>query len=267
MGDEEGYICRWDPAAGRGAIRASRTPGVDLPFEAADLRLAPQAPRLGMAVVFQRVAVPQTVQSGKPSDRAIAIRPWASVQGALTAASGRRARRPVFQATGAASLTPAEDPLAGARTALIGREAAPLNGITRPSPLPDASMRGSSRPFHPTPAWPGALALAAYGALLAAGTLRGRGPLVLAAIAPLLWLASFAAYWHDKHGARTRSTADRDATLHVIDALGGWPGGWLAMRLLPHKRQRPAFRLRFWVIAGLHSVALGIALHLQPSWR
>lgn len=260
MGNEEGYICRWDPAGGRGAIRASRTPGIDLPFEAADLRLGPQAPRLGMAVVFQRTAAPAP-PGGHASERAVAIRPWASAQGDLAAGSGRRTRRPVFQATGAAALTPLEDPLAVAKTALTGREAAPLNGITRPSPLPEAPMEGSSRPFfHPTPAWPGALALAAYGALLAAGTLRGRGPLVVAVVAPLLWLASFAAYWHDKHGARTRSTADRDATLHLIDALGGWPGGWLAMRLLPHKRQRPAFQLRFWIIAALHSVALGVWL-------
>lgn len=249
MQHEEGYICRWDPATGRGAIRASQTPGLELPFSSSDLQLAPLAPRLGMAVVFQR-----------SENRALAIRPWASSLGDAGTGSARRQRRPIFQATGAAPLSGLDDPLSVAKTAKAsrtGQEAAAVAGITRPAPLHEASPHGSSLQSLSTPVWPGALALAAYVALLAAGSLRGRNPLILAAIAPLLWLASFAAYWLDKHGARNRSTRDREATLHLIDALGGWPGGWIAMRVLPHKRQRMGFRQRFWVIAVLHSLLLG----------
>jgi uncharacterized membrane protein YsdA (DUF1294 family) len=266
--DEEGYIVRWDAALGEGTIRASRLPQQPVVFRRAQLRLGGAQPRPGMAVAFCRSEPPDAAVE------ALEVRLWAHALAEPHAVgSARRQQHPVFQATGSGSLSSALDPLTRTPAARAKRPSDRPDGTpadrqigpasTRPAPLPAADAASATSQSAPSsPAWPGALAVAGYLGLLGLVASRGRFALLLTLAAPLLWAVTFAAYWVDKHIARTRATRDREATLHLLDALGGWPGGWLAMQWLPHKRKRPGFRRRFWLIAALHSLLVGLWLGL-----
>lgn len=40
--------------------------------------------------------------------------------------------------------------------------------------------------------------------------------------------------------------------LHLVDLLGGWPGGWFARRKLRHKTSKTRFVVVFWMTAMVH---------------
>ncbi|GAA3551643.1 DUF1294 domain-containing protein [Zobellella aerophila] len=69
----------------------------------------------------------------------------------------------------------------------------------------------------------------------------------------VLSLITFGVYWWDKRAAIHGRWRVRERSLHLLAALGGWPGGWLARHLLRHKSRKPSFRLVFWltVLANL----------------
>lgn len=69
---------------------------------------------------------------------------------------------------------------------------------------------------------------------------------------PLLCLASFASYWWDKRRARLGGDRIPEATLHMLDAFGGWPGGLLAQRSFRHKTRKTSFQIRFWLTVFFH---------------
>lgn len=72
-----------------------------------------------------------------------------------------------------------------------------------------------------------------------------------------LSLLSFAAYAIDKSAARKGTWRISENNLHVLDFLGGWPGGFLAQRLLRHKTSKPAFQRIYWVTVVLHCALVG----------
>ena len=74
---------------------------------------------------------------------------------------------------------------------------------------------------------------------------------------------TFLAYAIDKSAARRSAWRTREDTLHLLALAGGWPGAWLAHRLLHHKSTKPAFRRVFWLtvvlnVAGLAAVQWGL---------
>lgn len=69
---------------------------------------------------------------------------------------------------------------------------------------------------------------------------------------PLLCIASFLCYGLDKWLARQEKSQIPEATLHMIDAFGGWPGGFLGQYLFRHKKQKMSYRIRFWLLSGFH---------------
>ncbi|MBF8176074.1 DUF1294 domain-containing protein [Herminiimonas contaminans] len=72
-----------------------------------------------------------------------------------------------------------------------------------------------------------------------------------------LSLLSFAAYAIDKSAARKGTWRISENNLHVLDFLGGWPGGFIAQRLLRHKTSKPSFQRIYWVTVVLHCALVG----------
>lgn len=69
----------------------------------------------------------------------------------------------------------------------------------------------------------------------------------------LIWCSSwsglaFLMFAIDKFKAQF-SGGNRVPEIHllIISAIGGWPGGWLAMRLFRHKTIKKSFRFRFFL--------------------
>jgi uncharacterized membrane protein YsdA (DUF1294 family) len=46
-----------------------------------------------------------------------------------------------------------------------------------------------------------------------------------------------------------------EATLHLAELLGGWPGAFLAQRRLRHKCSKASYQIVFWGIVVLFQIA------------
>lgn len=77
-----------------------------------------------------------------------------------------------------------------------------------------------------------------------------------------LSVASFVAYGIDKRLAQRQSSRISEKTLHTIDLVGGWPGGWLGRRTFHHKTIKRSFVVRFWLTVLAHLVVVGLLLWL-----
>jgi uncharacterized membrane protein YsdA (DUF1294 family) len=53
---------------------------------------------------------------------------------------------------------------------------------------------------------------------------------IIAAVYGLMSLITFVVYYLDKRAARLGRPRTPEATLHVLELLGGWPGALLAQR-------------------------------------
>jgi len=69
-------------------------------------------------------------------------------------------------------------------------------------------------------------------------------------------LLSFLLYANDKLRARHGLWRLRENLLHVVDLLGGWPGGYLAQQCFQHKTRKTSFQLEFWIIVAFHNLVL-----------
>lgn len=68
---------------------------------------------------------------------------------------------------------------------------------------------------------------------------------IIAAVYGLMSLIAFLAYYLDKRAARLDRPRTPEATLHVLELLGGWPGALLAQRLIRHKNAKVGYGSRF----------------------
>lgn len=77
---------------------------------------------------------------------------------------------------------------------------------------------------------------------------------------PVIYLAmsgiTMLTYAFDKSAAMNDRRRTPEQTLHLLELLGGWPGGLLAQHLFRHKSRKLSFRIEFWLcvvanIAGL----------------
>ncbi len=79
----------------------------------------------------------------------------------------------------------------------------------------------------------------------------------------LILLASpvcFVLYGLDKRRAIRQQRRISEGTLQIAAFVGGWPGAWLAQRLLHHKTEKLAFRVVFWLIVAAHLSFLALIL-------
>lgn len=76
-------------------------------------------------------------------------------------------------------------------------------------------------------------------------------------LAILGWYAAisvltFAVYAMDKWMAKGDGRRIPEKVLHFLEAIGGWPGAFLAMRIVNHKSRKKSFLLIFWLIVAAH---------------
>jgi uncharacterized membrane protein YsdA (DUF1294 family) len=63
---------------------------------------------------------------------------------------------------------------------------------------------------------------------------------------------SFLVYGYDKYRATSAGWRVRENLLHLLDFVGGWPGGFLAQYYFKHKTRKTLFQLIFWGTVALH---------------
>ena len=63
-------------------------------------------------------------------------------------------------------------------------------------------------------------------------------------------IATFGVYWYDKMQAQAGGLRVPEAVLHLLEALGGTPGAFIAMRQLRHKIRDHQFQVIFWLIVA-----------------
>ncbi|MCK6480053.1 MAG: DUF1294 domain-containing protein [Planctomycetes bacterium] len=73
-------------------------------------------------------------------------------------------------------------------------------------------------------------------------------------------LAAFLLHALDKAAAVRGGRRVPERTLHLVELLGGWPGGLLASALLRHKTRRVGFLLVRGATILLHAVAWALVL-------
>ena len=77
---------------------------------------------------------------------------------------------------------------------------------------------------------------------------------------------TFAAFAWDKRCARKGRWRVSERTLHVLEALGGWPGGWLGRRMLRHKSSKRSFRLMSGLIVVGHGVGVAAVMWMLADF-
>lgn len=68
--------------------------------------------------------------------------------------------------------------------------------------------------------------------------------------------ATFLVYGFDKLAAKRNWWRVRESTLHLLEAVGGWPGAMLAHRFFRHKSYKKSFRRVFWAMVALNVLTL-----------
>ncbi len=66
------------------------------------------------------------------------------------------------------------------------------------------------------------------------------------------------AYIYDKRCAKLGRRRIPEATLFGCCLLGGWPGGFVAGRMIRHKTRKASYRVVFALIVALHLAAWGV---------
>ena len=77
----------------------------------------------------------------------------------------------------------------------------------------------------------------------------------------MMSLVTFIAYAVDKRAAVRGAWRTPESTLHTLELLGGWPGAWLAQRLLRHKSVKKSFRIVFFVMVVFNLAALAYVIY------
>ena len=69
-------------------------------------------------------------------------------------------------------------------------------------------------------------------------------------------IATYGVYAYDKAQAQSGGLRVPEAVLHLLEALGGTPGAFIAMRVLHHKNRKRQFQAIFWLIVAVQVALL-----------
>lgn len=62
-----------------------------------------------------------------------------------------------------------------------------------------------------------------------------------------LSIVTFAVYAHDKRASQRDAWRTKEASLHLLALVGGWPGALWAQKILRHKSQKQPFKAILWL--------------------
>lgn len=79
-------------------------------------------------------------------------------------------------------------------------------------------------------------------------------PQVVMGVYGVMSLFCFIATYRDKRKSMTGQWRTPESTLHLLELLGGWPGGLMAQQVFRHKTRKVSYQVTFWCIAGLHGL-------------
>ena len=113
-------------------------------------------------------------------------------------------------------------------------------------------------------AWLPSLLLALFFGLLGWGLWTRRLPSVVLAALTAINLMTFIANWIDKRAAQAGARRTPEATLHLLELLGGWPAAWLAQRALRHKSRKERYQLAFLAAAMVNLAAIFYLVYMIP---
>ena len=85
--------------------------------------------------------------------------------------------------------------------------------------------------------------------------------LIVAVVYGTMSVITLIAFVVDKRAAAQGLRRTPESTLHTLELLGGWPGGFIAMMVVRHKNRKPAYIAVFSFIVLLH--AAGWCLFLR----
>jgi uncharacterized membrane protein YsdA (DUF1294 family) len=68
-------------------------------------------------------------------------------------------------------------------------------------------------------------------------------------------LVTLAAYGLDKRAAIRGRRRIPESTLHLLELIGGFPGGFAGQQLFRHKRAKVRYLVVFWAIVAIHAAA------------
>jgi len=77
-----------------------------------------------------------------------------------------------------------------------------------------------------------------------------------------LSLVTFVSYGWDKWRARRGGWRTSERTLHLLELLGGFPGGFAARWAWRHKRRKPGFVRVSFLVAVVHLAAVAMLFRL-----
>lgn len=81
-------------------------------------------------------------------------------------------------------------------------------------------------------------------------------PLVIALLVyAAMSLLTVIVYALDKRAARLGRSRTPEATLHALELAGGWPGAFVAQRVIRHKNAKVSYQFVFWLIVVVHLAA------------
>jgi uncharacterized membrane protein YsdA (DUF1294 family) len=79
-----------------------------------------------------------------------------------------------------------------------------------------------------------------------------------------LSLVAYIANQSDKARAQANEWRISEATLHLLELIGGWPGAFVAQRRFRHKIAKPSYQAVFWAVVLLYQF---VAYDSLQRWK